>query len=162
MSEVANTMKTGFNSLATSLKVIQAQIDSIENKVNSTASAQQSDMRAVTGNIAELLMHTAEHLQNQPALTAPISVDEASGANHDDETHINYRMNRNLVTVTDAWRAYGVGLVEHHGTGLRKDDRRESWVLSRTITFMREVKRLAAQNGISSEQAVDQLEISRV
>ncbi|KAG1467769.1 hypothetical protein G6F56_004227 [Rhizopus delemar] len=83
---------------------------------------------------------------------------------------VQYKMNRNLVQVTDVWREYSVGLSggpaiksleEDYGTKWRKD-RTESKFYNTRLVLYKEIQKICERDCISTEEAAEKLERRRI
>ena len=86
---------------------------------------------------------------------------------------LQYKMNRNLVTVVDVWREYSVGvnggpsikhLEETYNTKWRTQgqNRTESRFFNRRLNIYKEVQKLSTERGITCEEAAQFLECTRI
>jgi Transcriptional activator of glycolytic enzymes len=169
MPEVASIMKGGFDSVASLVKALQT-------------SSREENMR-LRKDLAEHMIQFASLITQDDPTTHPAATSSAAVTSsttllfpppRSQEPNAaqeipRYTLNRNFSTVTDVWREYSVGingnpsvnsLEERYQTAWR--DRKESRFFSSRSVLYREVEKIAANRGISCEEAAYVLEARRI
>lgn len=163
MPELVSTLQAGFGTITSSLLSMKAANAAEFKKINQSF----GDFFAL-GNAH--FNSTANSGASFPTvLTEPSPAGQAQRA-EPEEIQTFYKMNREIVSVTDVWREYSEGLggnpsvqylEEKYGTAWRKE-RKDSRFFSRRNEIYNGIKRKAEEDRISFEEAAKKLEERRV
>lgn len=180
LPEVTAAMKSGFSSVITSITAMQAQTENCYRRIE--------ESEASTRNIiADSFIQMAANITRPQRSSMIVETEETSATVSNDlvllstnnevmprasspASPVQYKMNRNLVKVTDVWREYSVGLSggpaiksleEDYGTKWRKD-RTESKFYNTRLVLYKEIQKICERDCISTEEAAEKLERRRI
>ncbi|EIE88996.1 hypothetical protein RO3G_13707 [Rhizopus delemar RA 99-880] len=177
LPEVAAAMKTGFDSMNAMLNIVQSQNQLTLNAVKQLEAENRTMLADSFLQISNMLRQGDENTQIQqtstilPSSSVPLSsIPSPSAANS--RGLPSFKMSRSLISVTDVWREYSVGLAgkpsiksmeEQYGADWRKvDNRTESRFFTRRLPLYKKIESLSNERGISCEEAAQFLEFRRV
>lgn len=180
LPEVTAAMKSGFSSIITSITAMQAQTENsyrrIEESEASTRNLIADSFMQVAANITRPQRDPMiAEIQESSAATSNALIirptsNEVMLQNSSPASLVQYKMNRNLVKVTDIWREYSVGLsggpaIEYlennYGTKWRKDRTESKFYNTRSVLY-KEIQKVCERDCISAEEAAEKLERRRV
>ncbi|KAG1026790.1 hypothetical protein G6F43_014095 [Rhizopus delemar] len=163
MPELVSTLQAGFGAITSSLLSMKAANAAEFKKINRSF----GDFFAL-GN-AHFNSSANSRASFPTVLTEPSPAEQAQQA-EPEEIQAFYKMNREIISVTDVWREYSEGLggnpsvqylEEKYGTAWRKE-RKDSRFFSRRNEIYNGIKRKAEEDRISFEEAAKKLEERRV
>lgn len=177
LPEVAAAMKTGFDSMNAMLNIVQSQNQLTLDAVKQLEAENRTMLADSFLQISNMLRQGDENTQIQqtstilPSSSVPLSsIPSPSTANSSGLP--SFKMSRSLISVTDVWREYSVGLAgkpsiksmeEQYGADWRKvDNRTESRFFTRRLPLYKKIESLSNERGISCEEAAQFLEFRRI
>lgn len=186
MPEMAAVMKAGFDAVNTTLSMFDSKIHhNLENIKNMQLSNRnfladallQASIQVRQGNAPSesrsILSLSAPSLSapSLPLNTPPVSLNSPATASSENEVP-TYKMKRNLVTVTDLWREYSVGigggpsvksLEENYNAKWRSQgSKTESRFYLRRLPIFKEIEKASMEKGITCEEAAQLIEQGRI
>lgn len=181
MPEMAAVMKAGFDAISTTLGMFDAKMShNLENikgmqlsNRNLLADALlQASIQVRQGDVPlEPRTSPSSSVTSLPSVAPPVSLPIPVTASSQNEVP-TYKMKRNLVTVTDLWREYSVGigsgpsiksLEENYNAKWRSQgSKTESRFFLRRLPIFKEIEKASMEKGITCEEAAQLIEQGRI